>query len=62
MVQCHHQLEPHPCSEFSLDLRARCCARLVSRRLKSVRTTGFDGLHFSAQIEIDDVVFDVDWK
>ena len=38
-----------------------CSAILVSRLVKFVHNSGFFGLHFFAQIEIEDVVFDVDW-
>ena len=48
LVQCRHQLEPHPCSEFLLDLRVHRSATLVSRLLKTVRTIGFCGFPFSA--------------
>ena len=61
LVQCHNQQGPDPCSEFSLDLRARCSAILVSRLLRIVHNVGFCWLHFFAQIEIGDVVFDVNW-
>ena len=62
LVQCHHQLEPHPRSEFSLDVRAHRSAMLVSRLLRIVCNIGFFGFHFSAQIEIENVVFEVDWN
>ena len=62
LVQCHHQLGPDLCSEFSLDLRTRCSAILVSRLLRIVHNIGFCGFHFFAQVEIEDVVFDADWN
>ena len=54
-----HHVEPDLCSEFSSVLRA---AIFGSRLLKIVRKIGFCGLHFFAQMEIEDVVFDVNWN
>ena len=52
-------MEPELCSEFSLDIRAPGTAILVSGMLRSVHNIGFCGL---AQIESQDVAFDVDWN
>ena len=42
-VQCHHQLAPDLCSEFSSDLRAHCSATIVSRLLRNFHNFGFCG-------------------
>ena len=47
---------------FSLDLRANCSAILVSRLLSVVCIIGLCGLHFSIQVQIENVVFEVDWN
>ena len=60
----------HLDSEFSLDLRAHCSAILVSRLLTVLRKTmisivhivGLCLLHFSVQVEIENVVFEKDWN
>ena len=62
MVQCHHQVAPDLCSEFSMDLHARYYAILVSWLLRIVHNIGLCGLHFFAQIEVEDVLFDADWN
>ena len=59
VVRCHYQLAPHHDSEFSLDLRAHCSALLVSRLLRVVREiVGFCGFHISAQVQVENVVFE----
>ena len=46
----------------SLDSRAHCSAILVSRLLTIVHTVGLGGFHFSAQVEIENVVFEIGWN
>ena len=60
LVPCHHQLVQHHDSNFSLDLRAHCAALLVSRLLRVVRKiVGFCGFHLSAQVEVENVIFEI---
>ena len=69
LVRCHHQWVRHIDSEFSLDLRAHCSAILVSRLLtvlcktmiSIVHIVGLCRFHFSIQVEIENVVFEVVW-
>ena len=57
-------------AEFSLDLRAHCSAIPVSRLLTVLRRTmirkvhivGLGRFHFSTQVEIEKVVFEIDWN
>ena len=51
----------HLDSEFSLDLRAHCSAILVSRLMSIVHIVGLSGRHFSVQVDIENVVFEIDW-
>ena len=68
LVRCHHQLVKHLDSEFSLDLREHCSAIPVSRLLTVLRRTmisivhvvGLCRFHFSIQVEIESVVFEMD--
>ena len=68
LVRCHHLLVLHLDSEFSLDLRAHCSAIPVSRLLTVLRKTMIGivhivvlcRFHFSVQVEIENVVFEVD--
>ena len=47
-------------SEFSLDLRAHCSAILVFRLLRVLRKmVGFCRCHLSAQVEIENVVYEI---
>ena len=70
LVRCHHQWVPHLDSEFSLDLRAHCCAIPVSRLLTVLRKTMISivhivalcRFHFSVRVEIENVVFEIDWN
>ena len=48
-------------SEFSFDLRAHCSAILASRLRSIVDIVGLCGLHFSVQIEIENVV-ETNWN
>ena len=60
---CHHQLEPDLCSEFSLDLRAHCSAILVSQLLRIFVIMDFLKTFTSVhEIEIEDVLLDLDWN
>ena len=52
----------HPDSEFSLDLQAHCSAILVSRLLSVVHIVGLRGFHFCVQVEIENVVFEINWN
>ena len=68
LVRCHHQLVLRLVSEFSLVLRAHCSAIRVSRLLTVLRritisivhTVGLCRFHFSIQVEIESVVFEID--
>ena len=60
--RCHHQLVQRLDSEVSLDLRAHCSAILVSRLLSIVHIVGFCGLHFSVQVDIENVVSEINWN
>ena len=62
LVRFHHQLVQRLDSEFSLDLRAHCSAMLVSRLLSIVHIVGFCGLHFSVQVEVKNVIFEINWN
>ena len=62
LARCHHQMASDHCSVFPLDLRARCSATLVSRLLSVVHIIGLCGLHFSVQVEIENVVFEIHWN
>ena len=53
MVRCHHQLVPHLDSVLSLDLPAHCSAIYI---------VCFCRFHFSIQIDIENVVFEIDWN
>ena len=66
LARCHHQLVLHLDSELSLDLRAHCSAIPVSRLLtvlckimiSIVHIVGLCRVHFSVQVEIENVVFE----
>ena len=70
LVRCHSQLVLHLDSEFSLDLRAHCSAISVSRLLTVLRKTmisivhivGLCRSHFSIQVEIENIGFEIDKK
>ena len=70
LVRCHHQLVLHIDTVFSLDLRAYCSAIPVSRLLTVLRRpmisvvhiVGLCRFHFSVQVEIENVVFEIDWN
>ena len=70
LARCHLQWVLHLDSELSLDLRAHCSAILVSRLLNVLRKTmlsivhivGLCGFHFSVQVEIENVGFEIDWN
>ena len=66
--RCHQQLVLHLDSEFSSDLRAHCSAIPVSRlltvlcniRISIVHIAVPCRFHFSIQVEIENVVFEID--
>ena len=70
LVRCHHQWVLHLGSEFSVDSRAHWSAILVSRLLTVLRKTmisivhivGLCWFHFSVLVEIENVVFEIDWN
>ena len=62
LVRCHYQLVPHLDSEISSCLRAHCSAVLVPRLLTIVYIVGLCGFHFSVEVEIENVVFEIDWN
>ena len=70
LVRCHHRLVLHLDSEFSLDLRAHCSAISVSRLLTVLRKTmisivhvvGLCRFHFSVEVDVENVVFEIDWN
>ena len=60
LVQCHCQWVQHRDSEFSVYLRAHCSAILVPRLLRVLRkNVGVCGVHLSAPVEIENVVFGI---
>ena len=61
------------CTEFSnwfdvvtnwcnISIRAHCSATLVSRLLSVVHIDGLCGFHFSVEVEIENLVFEMSWN
>ena len=60
LVRCHYKLVQHHGSEFSLDLRARYSAMLVSKLLRVVRKiVVLCWFHLSAQVEVENFVSEI---
>ena len=60
LVRCHYKLVQHHGSEFSLDLRARYSAMLVSKLLRVVRKiVVLCWFHLSAQEEVENFVSEI---
>ena len=70
VFRCHHQWVQHLDSELSLDLRAHRSAIVVFRLLILLLKTlfgvaqavDFFRLHFSVEVEIESILFKIDWN